>query len=71
MQENVGDLDQRIRFVAGPALALAGIGPLGARHGRLVGLAAVVCGALIVESAITRTCPVNQLIGIDTRAWDR
>jgi hypothetical protein len=71
VQENVGDLDQRMRLVVGPALVLAALGPLGARRGRPVGLGALVAGALIVDSAISRTCPVNELLGIDTRAWDR
>jgi hypothetical protein len=70
MQENVGDRDRRLRFVVGPTLLAAGLGPLGAREGRLGGLAALVAGALTLESAITRTCPVNAALGIDSRRFD-
>jgi hypothetical protein len=67
VKENVGDTDQRVRAVVGTALVGAAIGPLGARSGRLPGLAALVGGALVLESAITRTCPINEWLGIDTR----
>ncbi|XYI02577.1 DUF2892 domain-containing protein [Sorangium sp. So ce1128] len=40
---------------------------LGGLKGRPGGLVALVAGALIVESAITRVCPVNRLLGVDTR----
>lgn len=67
MRENVGDRDQAARFVLGPALIALGLGPLGARQGRAAGLGALVLGALVVESAVTRTCPVNAALGLDTR----
>jgi uncharacterized membrane protein len=70
VQENVGDRDQRLRFVVGPALVVAGLRPLGAGRGRILGIAAVVAGALTIESAVTRTCPVNAALGLDTRALD-
>lgn len=71
MHENVGDRDRALRWVAGPALMGLGLTVLGARSGRPLGLAATVAGALLVESAITRVCPANAALGIDTRAWDR
>jgi hypothetical protein len=67
MQENVGGPDLAARVVAGPALISWALGPGGARRGRTAGLAALVAGALVVESAITRTCPLNALVGRDTR----
>ncbi|GGI06200.1 YgaP family membrane protein [Egicoccus halophilus] len=67
MRENVGDTDQRLRFVGGTALLAAALGPLGARRGQLAGLLALVSGALVLESAVTRTCPLNAALGIDTR----
>lgn len=67
MQENVGDRDQQLRVLAGSALVIAALGPLGAREGRTRGLGAMVSGALLLESAITRTCPINAWLGIDTR----
>ena len=67
MKENVGDADQRIRTVVGSALVLSAIGPLGARRGSTLGLSALVGGVLLLESAITRTCPINEWLGLDTR----
>jgi uncharacterized membrane protein len=71
MRENVGDRDRAMRWVAGPALMGLGLTVLGARTGRPLGIAATVAGALVVESAITRVCPVNAALGIDSRDWDR
>ncbi|WP_437931232.1 DUF2892 domain-containing protein [Sorangium sp. So ce291] len=67
MQENVGTLDRTARLVAGPLLMGLGATALGGLRGRPGGLVALVAGALIVESAITRVCPVNRLLGVDTR----
>lgn len=67
MRENVGDTDRVIRAVAGPALVLAGLTRFGAARGRTTGLAVMIAGALIIESAITRVCPMNSILGIDTR----
>jgi hypothetical protein len=67
MKENVGGADQLLRTLVGPALIAAGLTRLGATGGRTLGLAALVGGALILESAITRTCPLNALLGLDTR----
>jgi hypothetical protein len=67
MQENVGREDQLLRLVVGPALAGVGVGLLGGGRGSAAGLAAVVAGVLVAESGITRTCPLNHLLGIDTR----
>jgi hypothetical protein len=67
MKENVGTEDRVMRSLLGPALVVAGYTRLGGSRGRLAGLAAMVGGALIVESAITRVCPLNALLGIDTR----
>ncbi len=66
MQENVGDEDRLVRSIVGPALVVAGLTTLGAREGRAVGLAATIAGALIIESAVTRVCPLNAALGIDT-----
>lgn len=70
MHENVGDRDRMLRSIAGPAMMGLGLTVLGARQGRPLGLLATVAGALIVESAITRVCPLNAAIGIDTREHD-
>jgi uncharacterized membrane protein len=67
MKENVGSTDRALRSIAGPALVLAGITRLGALQGRVTGLIALLAGALVIDSAITRVCPVNSVLGIDTR----
>jgi hypothetical protein len=67
VKENVGTTDRLLRAALGPALMLAGYTRLGGRHGDPAGLAAIVAGVLVVESAITKVCPVNALAGIDTR----
>lgn len=67
MKENVGTGDRIFRSIAGPALMTIGYTRLGGRRGRSAGLAAIVAGVLLIESAITKVCPVNALLGIDTR----
>jgi hypothetical protein len=67
MKENVGPEDRAVRMLVGPALMALGMTRLGAREGRTAGIAAMIGGALVIESAITRVCPLNALLGIDTR----
>lgn len=66
MQENVGGADRALRLVAGPALIGLGYTLLEGRNGSTAGLLTMVAGVLTLESAITRVCPVNQLVGLDT-----
>lgn len=66
MRENVGGWDRLGRAIIGPALVGAGYGFLGGRNGRLGGLAAMIAGALVTETAITRVCPLNEVVGVDT-----
>jgi len=67
MKENVGTIDRIARTVVGPVLIYLGYEKWGGKRGELKGLLNIVGGALIVESAITRVCPVNGLLGLDTR----
>lgn len=67
MKENVGKKDRFIRSIVGPGLITFGYSGLGGNRGRLTGLAAIVVGTLITESAITKVCPVNAIFGLDTR----
>jgi hypothetical protein len=67
MKENVGGADQLLRTIVGPAMITAGLTRFGASRGRTLGLIALVGGVLILESAITRTCPLNAALGLDTR----
>ena len=70
MKENVGRGDQAMRSVLGPLLVVLGYSWLNGRQGRILGLAAMLGGALISETAITRTCPLNELLGVDTTSRD-
>ncbi|CAN5797909.1 hypothetical protein BH23GEM3_BH23GEM3_02110 [soil metagenome] len=67
MKENVGTTDRVLRSIVGPAFLALGYTRLHGNEGSLAGLAAIAGGALILESAITRTCPVNAMLGINTR----
>jgi uncharacterized membrane protein len=67
MKENVGTTDRVVRSVLGPALLVLGYRRLGARRGRLAGLATMIAGTLVIESAVTRVCPLHAALGIDTR----
>ena len=71
MRENVGKRDQVIRSIVGPALIGLGYTYFRGRNGKLGGLATIILGTLIIESAVTRTCPANALIGVDTRKFDK
>lgn len=63
MHENVGKQDQMLRALSGPLLML-----LGYRHRETgAGLATLIGGAVITTTALTRVCPVNALLGMDTR----
>lgn len=68
MKENVGKLDQAIRGIAGPSLMLAGYTALGGGKGRPLGLLSMMAGAVVLESAVTRVCPVNTALKIDSRS---
>lgn len=70
MRENVGGLDRRTRLVAGPALLALGYAALGGSRGRLPGLLAMIAGALVTETGITRVCPLNEAFGVDTARRD-
>ena len=67
MKENVGRKDQLVRSIVGPALMLLGYHAWGGKHGRPAGLLAMLAGGLISETAVTRTCPLNEVFGVDTR----
>jgi len=66
MRENVGGADRLVRAAAGPALLLLGYARWGGRDGELPGLLAMLGGALITETAVTRVCPLNEVLGVDT-----
>ena len=65
MKENVGRKDRIARSVIGPALMILGFTWIG-RRTRWPGLLALVAGTAVLESAVTRVCPLNAAIGVDT-----
>lgn len=67
MKENVGTVDRMLRTVVGSGLVAVGYTRWGGNRGRGPGLVAMIGGALLLESAVTRVCPINALLGIDTR----
>lgn len=71
MKENVGRIDQAMRAIAGPSLAVLGYSRLGGHRGDAAGLALMIMGALIAGTAVTRVCPLNAALGIDTHAHTR
>jgi uncharacterized membrane protein len=67
MNENVGNEDRMLRAVTGPALMLMGYAILGGNRGHCTGLLTMIAGTALLESAITRVCPLNAMLGIDSR----
>ena len=70
MRENVGGMDRRARLIAGPGLLALGYAVLGGHRGRMPGLLAMIAGALVTETGITRVCPLNEAFGVDTARRD-
>lgn len=66
MHVNVGHNEQIARGIFGPALLIAGYEWLGGKVGKVGGILAMIGGAVVTGTAITRTCPMNALLGIDT-----
>lgn len=66
MRENVGHADRIARTIIGPTLLLRGLGQL--VTGKWRGVLNIIAGSLVVESALTRVCPFNAALGIDTRS---
>jgi uncharacterized membrane protein len=69
MNENIGRMDRWLRVALGGGLVLAGLRGLG-RSSLACGVL-LTSGALLLETALTRVCPVNAALGLDTRKWDR
>lgn len=66
MRENVGGEDRLARALLGPTLVALGYARWGGHRGAPAGLLAMMAGAVITETAITRVCPLNEALGIDT-----
>lgn len=70
MRENVGGMDRAWRALVGPGLLALGYGRWGGREGTLPGLLAMLGGVLITETALTRVCPMNEVLNVDTARLD-
>lgn len=66
MRENVGHTDRLVRSILGPVLIVRGLGQL--LMGKRRGVFGIIAGTLVVESAVTRVCPLSAALGIDTRS---
>lgn len=67
MQCNVGEKDRTLRLVAGGvALSFALFG----RLGPACKLIALAVGASALTTGLTRYCPLNQALGLDSSAGD-
>ena len=66
MRENVGGADRGMRAVLGPGLVALGAAGIARGRNPLPAAAAMVVGALITETAVTRVCPLNEALGVDT-----
>jgi hypothetical protein len=68
MRENVGRIERIARSIIGPGLAALGISQLSDRP--VLGVLGLVTGTIVLESAVTRVCPLNGAFGRDTRSQD-
>lgn len=64
MKENVGPKDRTIRAIVGPALLALGAAWFAGRRRSWPGVATMLGGALLTESAITRVCPAVNALGL-------
>lgn len=68
MQENVGTADRWLRVAVGGVLVVGALSALRRRGGLAPGLF-LAGGAIVLETAVTRVCPLNAALGLDTRTW--
>ncbi|SFS10312.1 Protein of unknown function [Halomicrobium zhouii] len=68
MEYNIGTADRAVRLAVGGLLAaLGGASLAGALEtGPLVGVLALLVGAVLIGTALTRVCLVYRVLGIDT-----
>jgi hypothetical protein len=71
MHQNVGRTDRLVRIGLGSVLTLAGLRSLRRGRARVAPAALIGSGALLLETAVTRVCPLNALLGIDTSSRER
>lgn len=62
-------MDRWARVVVGSGLVALGMRGVG--RPKLAPAALFALGAVVLESALTRVCPLNAMLGVDTRSFDR
>lgn len=67
MKQNVGGLDSVIRVMLGLGLVLAAAGTL---HWALLSVALMLLSIPLFRTALSGSCPVYSLLGIDTTGAD-
>ncbi|MFC6719024.1 DUF2892 domain-containing protein [Natrialbaceae archaeon GCM10025810] len=70
MEHNIGLVDRNVRAVGGTVLAVLGIAILIGvlEFGTVVGALALVIGGVLLGTALTRTCLLYRILGVDTGA---
>jgi|GEM_PF-3432922 len=68
MKENVGGMDQTIRGIFGPLLVMTSYSRLKSGKGGLLSGLGMILGTALTETAMTRVCPLNKLMGMDSRS---
>lgn len=68
MRDNIGASDRALRLAAGGLLAITGLAVFGGllNLGALTGGLALMFGAVLVGTGLTRLCPLYKIIGVDT-----
>ena len=74
MQKNVGGLDRIARLVIGPILILVGVAgyagllvlAVGPLPQALTAVVAFLVGTILLVTGLSRTCPMNRLLGVNT-----
>ncbi|MCU4801743.1 DUF2892 domain-containing protein [Halobacteria archaeon HArc-gm2] len=68
MKYNIGGADRTVRLAVGGLLAAIGGGSLAGalETGPLVGVLALLVGAVLIGTGLTRVCLVYRVLGIDT-----
>jgi hypothetical protein len=68
MKHNVGSADRAVRLFVGALLALIGVASIGGvvGFGQIAGAVAVLLGGVLLGTALTQSCPLYQLAGMDT-----
>lgn len=68
MKKNVGGIDRYGRIVIGLILTIAGIAAIAGYVDvdAILGVVALVIGAILLVTGTTQKCPINNVAGIDT-----